>query len=97
MDRESILPSCCFSHQLIELSSFFSRAPAIYKPEFIFRHEVSFQERKGKDKGQDIYIQSVPVKVQFCSSLSQLPQGGLKKSLLLEEMPRALRRWLLLL
>lgn len=43
------------------------------------------------------YIQSVPVKVQFCSSLSQLLQGCLKKSLLLEEMPRALRRWLLLL
>ena len=55
---EKVLPSCCFSHQLIELSSFFSRTPAIYKPEFIFRNEVSFKERKGKDKGRDIYTVS---------------------------------------
>lgn len=56
--QRKYLSSCCFSQQLIELSSFFSRTPAIYKPEFIFRHKVRFKEREGKDKEQDTYTVS---------------------------------------
>lgn len=75
---------------------FFLKNSSYIQAWIIFRHEVRCKERKGKDKEQDTYTVSA-VKVQFCSSLPQLPQGGLQKSLLLEEMPRALRSWLLLL